>query len=110
MQPRPMPAHAPMYRHPAPPLKQRYPLVKLPEEKPMTIAAGFRVREGIVLCTDTLYSSDTQTHERKIFWEEHDTYSMAIALAGLQPYARMAIEDCFEALNLLKKPTLVSAR
>jgi hypothetical protein len=39
--------------------QRRYPWV-LPKEKRMTIAAGFRVQDGKLLCSDSLYTDGTR--------------------------------------------------
>jgi len=67
----------------------------------MTIVAGFCVRDGIVLCGDTMYRGAMKLHQSKLFGStisdsphaaEH--LSMVFAAAGHEANANMAIEDC----------------
>jgi hypothetical protein len=61
--------HPPVPNRPTPtPVKHpRYPWHVKPKEKQMTIAAGFVERDGVVLCTDSLYSGGVKVHGKKIF-------------------------------------------
>jgi hypothetical protein len=92
------------YRPPLPqPLKHtRYPL-GLPKEKRMTIAAGFRVKDGILVCADTQYTGGVKVHQAKVFRYEigtgQDSCALAFALAGHEVYGKMAIEDCAEEIE-----------
>jgi hypothetical protein len=71
----------------------------------MTIAAGFHVQEAILLCTDSMYTGQAKVTKPKIFAHiiagESSALdvSIAIALAGHENYARMAIDECIEAIK-----------
>jgi 20S proteasome alpha/beta subunit len=72
----------------------------------MTIIAGFRVIDGIVLCGDTMYTGAGKIHESKLVGAEikgttvkADHSSLAFALAGNEANARMAIEDCIDGFG-----------
>jgi 20S proteasome alpha/beta subunit len=72
----------------------------------MTIVAGFRVKDGIVLCGDTMYTGGMKIHQPKLCSatladspDSVDRLSIAFALAGNEANARMAIEDCLEGIN-----------
>jgi len=66
----------------------------------MTIAAGFRVQDGILLCADTLYTDgNTKQYGDKIFpWAEREA-TACFALAGSYSNGKMAIDDCRDALS-----------
>jgi hypothetical protein len=60
----------------------------------MTIAAGFVVEDGILLCADTQYAGGTKIHKAKLFPGTFGgSLSVIFALAGNDGYGRMAIED-----------------
>ena len=72
----------------------------------MTIVAGFRVQDGIVLCGDTMYTGGMKVHQPKLCSatladapDSVDRLSIAFALAGNEANARMAIEDCLEGIS-----------
>jgi hypothetical protein len=69
----------------------------------MTIAAGFRVRDGIVLCSDSQYTGGSKVYQRKLFGYDLGSTeypcALAFALAGHENYGLMAIEDCVEAIR-----------
>jgi 20S proteasome alpha/beta subunit len=65
----------------------------------MTIAAGFVANDGVVLCTDSLYSGGIKVHGKKIFPMQLDGGAVAFALAGHEPFAKRAIEECFAFLG-----------
>lgn len=75
----------------------------------MTIAAGFKVRDGIVMCADTMYTAAMKIHADKLFAGHVDQglesgdgrCSWIFALAGNEAYAKMAIDDCIEAILAL---------
>jgi 20S proteasome alpha/beta subunit len=73
----------------------------------MTIAAGFVLKDGVLLCADTLIS-DTQTKEygQKIFSWGGKYASVCFALAGNYPVARLAIEECQDALDVAEAAEL----
>jgi 20S proteasome alpha/beta subunit len=71
----------------------------------MTIAAGFRVEDGVLLCADTMYTGAMKIHQQKIFpvsfrdgGGEHPEH-FVFALAGNEAYAKTAIDKCTEALT-----------
>jgi len=77
----------------------RYPWHVKAKEKQMTIAAGFVVRDGIVLCTDSLYSGGIKVQGKKIFALALNGGAVAFALAGHEPFAKRAIEECCSFLD-----------
>jgi hypothetical protein len=77
----------------------RYPWHVKPKEKQMTMAAGFVVQDGIVLCTDCLYSGGVKIHGKKIFPLPLNGGAVAFALAGHEPFAKRAIEECYSFLD-----------
>jgi 20S proteasome alpha/beta subunit len=66
----------------------------------MTIAAGFVVKDGILLCADTLYTDgQTKDYRDKIFpWIGKDS-AVCFAIAGNATIARMVVDDCRDALD-----------
>ena len=67
-------------------------------ENPVTITAGFRVDDGILLCADTMYTGGMKFYETKIFKTEIKGGTVAFVLAGSQDYGLMAIQNCQKAL------------
>ena len=65
----------------------------------MTIAAGFVARDGILLCTDSLYSGGVNIMGRKIFTHKYDFGVVSFALAGHEPFAKKAITDSDELIK-----------
>ncbi len=65
----------------------------------MTIAAGFVARDGVLLCTDSLYSGGVNVYGRKIFTFKYDIGVVSFALAGHEPFAKKAISDADEAIK-----------
>ena len=68
----------------------------------MTIAIGFKVDDGVLLCADTQYMSNSKVYDPKVFTlpaEAPRGASFAFALAGHEENARMAIEDCIQAIR-----------
>ncbi len=72
----------------------------------MTIAAGFHVSEGVLLCADTMYSSSMKVHQEKVFVHLCQGCRLVFALAGHEGYAKMAIEDCVDAVNSMDRNTI----
>ena len=67
----------------------------------MTIAAGFRVQDGILLCSDSLYTGGTRAYQQKLFGyllngNTPDMCTLAFALAGHENNGKMAIEECVD--------------
>lgn len=60
----------------------------------MTITAGFRVQDGILLCADTMYTGGMKSYQTKIFKTESPGCKVAFALAGIEDYGLMAIQAC----------------
>jgi hypothetical protein len=61
----------------------------------MTIAAGFLVREGIFLCSDTQYQSLYRTQDYKIFPMVFSGVKALFAFAAFDDiYGKMALEEC----------------
>jgi Proteasome subunit len=73
----------------------------------MTLAAGFKAADGILLCADTLVSDGyTKQYRGKIWtWQAplpNPTISVAFAVAGDATIGVMAAENCCIELDLLK--------
>src|SRR5438105_14228253 len=64
----------------------------------MTIAAGFCYDDGLLLCADSMHTSDLKLHRPKIFMTRYEDGLIAFALAGHEGYAKMAIQDCTDAI------------
>ena len=64
----------------------------------MTITAGFRVRDGILLCADTMYTGEGKSYETKILTMQIRRVTVAFPFCGAQDYGLMAIEDCQKAI------------
>jgi hypothetical protein len=69
----------------------------------MTIAAGFCVKDGILLCADSMYTGGSKVHQPKLFGYRlnsgtPEACSLAFALAGHENYGKMAIDDCVDEL------------
>src|ERR1035438_7824321 len=80
------------------PLRQVYPWKS--KEKRMTIAAGFVVRDGILLCADTLYTDGyTKEYRDKIFPWPKKGAAVCFALAGSAHVGGHAIRQCQAALS-----------
>lgn len=104
-------AYRPYFNVPPPsrPLP-RYPW-GLPKEKRMTIAAGFVLDDGILLCADTLYTDGyTKEYRDKIFPWAGKYAAACFAMAGNSDIARMAVEDCRAALSAAKTDELSTTK
>jgi 20S proteasome alpha/beta subunit len=71
------------------------------KEKRMTIVAGFKVHDGILLCSDTQYTGAEKVNKQKLFPEPIDGHSYVFALAGHEPNGKMAMEECQEAIKAI---------
>lgn len=66
----------------------------------MTIAAGFIVQEGILICADTQITGGAKTNKPKIQpFTLNDGTLLIFALAGHPDYGQMGIEDSLEAIE-----------
>jgi hypothetical protein len=69
----------------------------------MTIAAGFKVDAGIVLCSDSQYVGGAKVNQPKLFGYRHgdSTGSIALvfALAGHEINGKIAIDECVDAMT-----------
>jgi hypothetical protein len=73
----------------------------------MTIAAGFVVADGILLCADTLWSDgNTKEYRDKIFSWDGKHSAVCMAVAGNSDNARLVVDECREALGHSKKHRL----
>jgi hypothetical protein len=72
----------------------------------VTIAAGFRFENAILLCADTQYTSSTKTHETKIFPIKHGAATVILALTGRQIFAKRAIERIKEGIEAIPENEL----
>jgi 20S proteasome alpha/beta subunit len=68
----------------------------------MTIVAGFRVKDGVVLCSDTQYTGAAKIYQKKLFHLPIGTDHYVFGLAGHEPNGKMAIDECEDALSDLK--------
>lgn len=76
----------------------------------MTIAAGFVVRDGVLLCSDTLYSSgQIREYRDKLFQWTGKRAAVAFAIAGNAANAWDAVEACQDALSATRRKALDSA-
>jgi hypothetical protein len=78
----------------------------------MTIAAGFRCEEGIVICADREISRPTgKTMETKIWGANYDNLSVVVTGAGSWAYLRSAANEviCQEWAHKSKKLKLQEA-
>lgn len=66
----------------------------------MTIIAGFRVQDGILLCSDTEWSGGEKVYKEKIFTHPFRGGVIAFAVSGDEANAKMVIEDCRDALDV----------
>jgi 20S proteasome alpha/beta subunit len=67
----------------------------------MTIVAGFRVQDGVVLCSDTQYTGGAKIYQRKLFPCAIGTDSYLFGLSGHEPNGKMAIDECQDAIEAL---------
>lgn len=69
----------------------------------MTMAAGFRLQDGILLCVEMMYTGLMKIHRQKIFpmafSDTEPNEHFAFALSGNEAYGKMAIDECAEALR-----------
>lgn len=73
----------------------------------MTIAAGFRFREGALLCADTKHSGQMALYEPKLFRKKYSNMAASIfAIVGNSSYAGMGVRKCEARLGGLSRPTL----
>jgi len=70
----------------------------------MTIAAGFKVRDGVLLCADTEYSGGVKFYDEKIFRHHFNGGSIAVAIAGNGTNAGMAFRDVCYGLTARATP------
>jgi 20S proteasome alpha/beta subunit len=72
-------------------------------EAPVTIAAGFRYKNGLLLCADTQYTGQIKFRGSKILAKSYDDGSKsAFVIVGNPRYARMCVnvvEDTIESLD-----------
>jgi hypothetical protein len=64
----------------------------------MTIAAGFRCRDGLLLCADSQFSGADKGHPDKVTSRPFGAVTVAFAMSGDEDYARTAIYDSYEAV------------
>lgn len=73
----------------------------------MTIAIGYKFKEGVLFCADTrLTNGSSKQHGQKLFKYSidagtHPPTRAAFAISGNVPYARMAIDKCVTALRTI---------
>jgi len=65
----------------------------------MTIAAGFRCIDGVLLCADSQYMGWEKSQGDKIFSKlVSASTSVAFSISGDVDYAKTAVEDSFDAV------------
>jgi 20S proteasome alpha/beta subunit len=72
----------------------------------MTIAAGFRFSDGILLCADTQHTSSSKANETKISQIKHGGASLVLVLAGRSAFARRGREKIEEEIKRLPQKQL----
>jgi 20S proteasome alpha/beta subunit len=70
------------------------PRTKVSYAEGMTIAAGFKLRDGVLLCADTEFSGGIKTHKEKIVRHYFRGGAIVFAITGNESNAGMAIRDC----------------
>jgi hypothetical protein len=68
----------------------------------MTIAAGFYVHDGILLCSDSQYTSAEKINKQKLFPATINGDSYVFALAGHEQNGKMAINECIDAIAAMQ--------
>lgn len=82
----------PPLKFPPQPLKQQYP-------KRMTIAIGMLTKDGVILAADTLFTDGlTKSYGQKVSVLMLPEFSVGFAIAGSQPVAMMALDECRDGL------------
>ncbi len=70
----------------------------------MTIVAGFKVKEGIVLCADTKFTGAMNLYQPKLFEVDlKDGDRLIFGLSGPEATAQTAIDLCTDELKGLKR-------
>jgi hypothetical protein len=64
----------------------------------LTIAAGFAVRDGLLLCSDSQYSGWEKVYKDKLFCYQFGAVMVSFALAGDDDYGCTVIDDCYEGI------------
>jgi len=77
---------------------------RLQKRKPVTIAAGFKFKDGILVCADTQYTSSVKFHQSKISSatvasDKFDYLEMVFAMSGTDGHMQMAVEVCEDAIS-----------
>lgn len=74
----------------------------------MTITAGFRVQDGILLCADSMYTGGMKSYATKIVKTEMEGGKVAFALAGTEDCCLMLVQACQKAIlkSASKNPSL----
>src|SRR5438128_1277293 len=65
----------------------------------MTIIAGFRCQDGILLCADSQYTGYEKRYQEKIIHKDFREGRLWIAMTGDAAYARSTVVDCLEAIE-----------
>jgi len=69
----------------------------------MTIVAGFFVRDGVLMCADTLHSgTGANVYESKLHPLLTDHVRVIFSFSGNAPFATSVIQDCSRALRNTK--------
>jgi hypothetical protein len=65
----------------------------------VTIAAGFRFDNGLLLCADTQYTAGHKTYESKMFPIAHGNASLVLVLTGWDVYGPRTVEMITEEIK-----------
>jgi len=73
----------------------------------VTIVVGFNFGDGVLICADTKHSGKANQFRTKLHTKEYPSGSKSVfAIAGRTHFARMAVEECEQALASISDPTL----
>jgi 20S proteasome alpha/beta subunit len=84
---------------------------RIPEERALTIAAGFKFEKGVLICADTEITQGWSKYRgQKIFavtfgGKQNPGPKVAFAIAGWVPYAKRAIAVCQEHISKIHLKT-----
>lgn len=69
----------------------------------VTIAIGFRFDEGALFCADSKHVGGVNIYEPKVFTKEHNAELKSVfAFSGVTNTAKMAVQRCQKALDILQ--------
>jgi hypothetical protein len=72
----------------------------------VTIAAGFRFNEGVLICADSKLSGNRQHYESKLITKHHPCgITSVFSISGRVRFARMAIAECQRKIDSMLNPS-----